>query len=285
MLRRRYEVDMVQRFRRVRTAIRQALVVNDVLGIRPRSITQRVNSLVLSTMVMPVFGTPQRRAFQMIRPAERVEAFVNWAFQLSQEIILETNPNVPSRSARLQNWQTKYLQMAYDKGQRDAVKKMRARHVALDAYDAKKKEKLPPDSRVAILQQRSYSELEGINDEMSRKLSRRLSQGVAQGKSPKEIADEIVDDIDISITRARTLARTETISAHAEASLDAYEEAGIDGVEVEAEFMTAGDDEVCEECEDLEGEIMEIEDARGLIPVHPNCRCAFLPVVSQIEED
>ena len=85
----------------------------------------------------------------------------------------------------------------------------------------------------------------------------------------------------IGVTRARTLARSEMTAAYAEAQLNTYEELGIEGVEVEAEFATAGDDVVCPECEELEGKIYSIEESRGVIPVHPNCRCAWIPVVAE----
>jgi len=42
--------------------------------------------------------------------------------------------------------------------------------------------------------------------------------------------------------------------------------------------LTAGDDRVCQDCEDIaEGGPYEIDEARDLIPSHPNCRCAFVP--------
>lgn len=41
---------------------------------------------------------------------------------------------------------------------------------------------------------------------------------------------------------------------------------------------TAGDDKVCQICEDIaEGGPYEIDTARSLIPAHPRCRCAFVP--------
>src|SRR5690606_28972829 len=40
---------------------------------------------------------------------------------------------------------------------------------------------------------------------------------------------------------------------------------------------TAGDDSVCELCGSLEGVIFTVEEARGLLPRHPNCRCAWIP--------
>jgi hypothetical protein len=46
-----------------------------------------------------------------------------------------------------------------------------------------------------------------------------------------------------------------------------------------AEIVTAGDDDVCEECQDLEDDNpYTIAQARGLIPAHPHCRCAWAPL-------
>jgi hypothetical protein len=44
------------------------------------------------------------------------------------------------------------------------------------------------------------------------------------------------------------------------------------------EVLTAGDDDVCQTCQDLadDGPYL-ISVARRLIPAHPNCRCAFVP--------
>ena len=42
------------------------------------------------------------------------------------------------------------------------------------------------------------------------------------------------------------------------------------------EVITAGDDKVCPRCEMLEGEIFTYGEARLLLPLHINCRCAFV---------
>jgi len=43
--------------------------------------------------------------------------------------------------------------------------------------------------------------------------------------------------------------------------------------------LTAGDDKVCPRCEDIaDSGPYTIDEARGLIPAHPSCRCAFDPV-------
>jgi len=40
----------------------------------------------------------------------------------------------------------------------------------------------------------------------------------------------------------------------------------------------------CEECEPLEGVIFSVEEAHGMIPRHPNCRCTFIPVLKEQKE-
>ena len=44
------------------------------------------------------------------------------------------------------------------------------------------------------------------------------------------------------------------------------------------EVLTAGDNDVCEECQDISDEgPYDLDEAESLIPAHPNCRCAFVP--------
>jgi hypothetical protein len=48
--------------------------------------------------------------------------------------------------------------------------------------------------------------------------------------------------------------------------------------EVLVNILTAGDDKVCEDCEDIAADgPYDIDKAKDLIPAHPNCRCAFVP--------
>jgi hypothetical protein len=50
----------------------------------------------------------------------------------------------------------------------------------------------------------------------------------------------------------------------------------------EVNVVTAGDDRVCDECEDIaDGGPYGIDEAMGLIPAHPDCRCAFVPSEDQ----
>jgi SPP1 gp7 family putative phage head morphogenesis protein len=80
--------------------------------------------------------------------------------------------------------------------------------------------------------------------------------------------------------RAEMIARTEIIRAHHYANINEYMTWGAYGVSVTAEFRTAGDSRVCFRCSELEGQEFSLEDALGLIPVHPMCRCICLPIVN-----
>ena len=133
--------------------------------------------------------------------------------------------------------------------------------------------------KVKLLAGRSYAEMDGVTDALAREMTRALADGLVQGDSPREIADALADRIDIGEARAEVVARTEIIRAHAEGQLDALEDLGVTEVGVEVEWLTAGDGLVCPECAALEGQTFDLDDARGMLPLHPNCRCAWVPAV------
>lgn len=44
------------------------------------------------------------------------------------------------------------------------------------------------------------------------------------------------------------------------------------------EWLTAGDDKVCDECQDASDDgPYTLDEARDMMPLHPNCRCAWVP--------
>ena len=78
--------------------------------------------------------------------------------------------------------------------------------------------------------------------------------------------------------RSELVARTETANALSQASLDSMADMGIDG----KEWVTAGDDEVSEECQgnEAEGVIPVGQTFSGGVdapPQHPDCRCSLAP--------
>jgi len=125
---------------------------------------------------------------------------------------------------------------------------------------------------------RSYMDLKGVTEAMATSMHRTLMDGLIQGRGPRDVARELNRSVDgIGKVRARTIARTETIRAHAEGQLDALKNLGVEEVGVMVEWSTAGDDRVCPLCADMEAVVLKIDEARMLIPRHPNCRCAWIP--------
>jgi SPP1 gp7 family putative phage head morphogenesis protein len=140
-------------------------------------------------------------------------------------------------------------------------------------------------SKLELLYTRTYEELKGVGGAMSQQLSRELTNGLTQGWNPAKIARKLNNRVDtLTRTRANVIARTEIINAHAEGQLDTYERAGMEKVKVQAEWSTAGDDRVCPVCASLDGVVMPVREARGLLPRHPNCRCSWLPAVPDRKE-
>lgn len=133
--------------------------------------------------------------------------------------------------------------------------------------------------KVKLLASRSFTDLRNVTEDMATRMSRILVDGLVEGKGPRSIADEMDDVLDIGLRRADTIARTEIIRAHAEGQLHAFEKLGVTEIGVEVEWSTAGDERVCADCAAMEGKTFSVEESHNMIPLHPNCRCAFLPVV------
>jgi SPP1 gp7 family putative phage head morphogenesis protein len=81
---------------------------------------------------------------------------------------------------------------------------------------------------------------------------------------------------------AEIVSRTENARWFNEGTLNGYANSKV--VE-EVEILTAGDERVCDLCLSHEGEVIPLEEAKGVLPRHPLCRCSFLPIISISNED
>lgn len=275
-LRAKFEQRLVGKFNRIKTLINQSLVQNDALGLK----AQRIGDSVKQSIIMDASALPPR-AFAFDRPAGKVERFMAWLQEAQNDGILEIQPGATMSSAARSSWMNTYIDSSYSKGVRDSAAKMRKGGASIaESWTEQSFFRPIHADRLGLIYTRAYSDLDGITKAMDQQISRILAQGIGEGRGPLDIARQLNQRVNsIGINRARALARTEIVSAHAEASLNAYEEAGLEGVEVEAEFTTAGDNAVCPECEALSGKTFKISESRGMIPVHVNCRCSFNPIV------
>lgn len=120
---------------------------------------------------------------------------------------------------------------------------------------------------------RSLALAMSINETTKLEIRKQLATGLAEGESIPKLTKRIRTYYgDAFKRRAPMVARTEVIAASNEGALRGYEEQGVQ----KAEFYPAPD--ACPECVAEVG-IYPVDEAHGKIPVHPNCRCVFLPVV------
>lgn len=262
-LRQRFEGEAARRFRWIKGQINRAVIEQDGFGLKAN-----------------------RGQFEFERSGDKVASFMDWLKQQERLGILEISRGATAVGAGERAWSDVYVRSAYQRGMAQSAAELRRKgaDVAPEWVSDAFTRPFHVD-RAGLSATRTFEQLRGITDTMSQQISRVLAEGLTQGKGPMDIARSMNERVDkVGITRARMLARTEIINAHADASLNVYEEAGVMGVDAKAEFVTAQDDAVCSECAALEGTERPIDEARGVIPLHPNCRCAWVPVIERASE-
>lgn len=281
-LRKSFEAQMVRRFKVIIKAIVQAVVKDDVFGLIPRE--HAIHAL----------AELKPRQFEFISSDQKISKFMEWLEEMVNANVLEVIPRPGTRTGSAP-WTNIYIQSAYQKGLARARQELKAK-----GYDVPTAQGALPGSRdtisvafnqpmhadaVAIAYTRAYDGLKGITQAMDQQISYVMAQGLAEGRGAMDIARNLVNRVEkIGITRARMLARTEIVNAHHQATINEYEQWGVQGVSVQAEWLTAGFG-VCPEClrlargGDVKPGIYSLGKIRGMIPVHPNCRCAAIPVI------
>lgn len=261
MLRKRFEREVIKRFNKFKSALIDLVQKEDAFGLKG-----------LVTNVRWKFRTnPQK-----------VEEFRKWLAS-NTDYILQGS----TTEAIEQGFWDQYIEEAYKKGQGKSFESVNKKKLgeSMDFYNGTKEQFLrssfaQPETKekIQLLAGRVFSDLKGVTDAMATAMTRTLVDGLSQGQNPFAIARQMVKDVDgIGINRARMIARTETIRAHAEGQLDALETMGIEEVGVAVEWDDAGDGRVCTLCSAMDGVVLKVKESHGLIPRHPNCRCAFLP--------
>ncbi len=265
ILRQAFIRAMNKRLLKLKQDVLKWILEEDELGLLPVEIRQVGN----------------RRTYAFATTTEKVSVFRRWFTNKVKQGVLETD-GVPA-------WTDEYVHSAYRKGLVHSYLESRRRFLAaidprfIDlARDEFLKEAFAAPETVKKIQSiytRTFETLKDYTHDMAVKTSSTLAEGLANGLHPSQIARELTSKMDnLSRSRALTIARTEIIHSHAEGQLDGYEKLGVKEVGADVEWSTSGDSRVCEECATMEGVVMKIEEARGKIPLHPNCRCAWIPI-------
>jgi SPP1 gp7 family putative phage head morphogenesis protein len=285
-LRRAFVRDMNRRFAELMKVIKEAIVDQDCFGLQVQT---------YAALTPP---TPQQ--FNFPRTADKVEAFMEWLRRQIDKGLLETATYQRIGTAMESAWTDIYIQDSYKRGIQRARSEMRKAGYAIPSADPFNTVEAIMSTpfhvdRVGLVYTRTFSKLKGITTAMDAQISEVLAQGLVDGDNANVLAKKLLSTItgagnaELGITdtlgryiparrRAQTLARTEVVRAHHQANIQEYKNWGVEGVEVIAEFVTAGDDRVCTECAGYHGNRYTLEVAENLIPVHPNCRCIVIPV-------
>lgn len=272
-LRRMFTARIKKRFELLKKEIQVAVEEKDFFGLRP-------NLQHPMEGVSPPGLTENAFSFKdFVGAAGKLNQFMSWlGTKVKQTIFSEATLDQPQRA-----WWFQTTKEAFDKGQQRAFVDFNKGKLAEigDAQKAALQAILgQPDAPepVKILASRVYTELKGVTEAMSQRMARVLSDGLAQGKSPKQIADILSQEVEgISKQRAEMIANTEIVRAHAEGQLNQLEKMGVAEAGVKVEWVVAKKG-VCPLCAANAGKIYTVQEAHGLIPVHPNCRCTFVPI-------
>lgn len=111
-------------------------------------------------------------------------------------------------------------------------------------------------------------------ERLAQTLNDNLVHCVATGKKPTELIHLLEERFNVSHNQAKTLVRTEIAHIQSEAAKKRYADYGVKFVE----FSAIHDDRTCELCKELDGKIYPVNNAPA-VPIHPNGRCAILPVI------
>lgn len=269
LLRRKFMAEMRRRFNKVYAEIVDLLVMKDAFGL----VEQKI--VVLN-------ATPKQWKYQT--NPQKISSFKQWLDDMVKKNILATSSTkVPGQA-----WTADYVWTAHKSGLLKSYSSAsKSSTITLPQYLAGTQAQylMSAFSRPATLESLqmlytgAYDSLAGVTAAMDTQMSRILTLGFVQGDNPIVIAREMEDVLNMSRTRAEMIARTEIIRAHAEGQLNGFETLAIDNVTPDVEFTAIHDSKLCPECEDLDGQVYTIAEARGMLPVHPNCRCSWSPII------
>ena len=161
------------------------------------------------------------------------------------------------------------------------------------------------DSLEEFINSESYNSSLEINTESQKQIKATLAEGMRNQETVQQLSARVMEVFGSHATnRAFTIAQTECALAMNKADEGAWEQTGV----VEAkEWFTAEDGVVCGFCHEMNGKIIPLNDDffekgdkigftdskgnehimnldyrdMGEPPLHPNCRCVLLPVLSE----
>lgn len=279
----RFAAEFRKRYKRVLRLAAESIIYNDAFGL----VERRTD---FASLVLQQAAEPGQFANKPL--SQQVEEFDDWYDDISDEVILgipsgEPVPEEPDRSM----WFSIFIIYAFLKGMRRGRAELAKMGKPVEPYS----QNISPRAMIApaifsdkidYLLNRTFANIKNVNDTTRLQLRTVLAEALAEGVHPREIARRVARKIDeIGVRRALLIARTEIIAAHHLALIAEYRQAGVLGIRIVAEWLTARDGRVCQRCNDLSKKdnghgpgIYTLDQIEFMIPVHPQCRCMALPV-------
>ena len=119
-------------------------------------------------------------------------------------------------------------------------------------------------------------------ERLGRNLRVGLTQSMILGEGIPQITDRINKGIDTARYNAERVARTETKRVTYCAHDGVYKDTGVE--ELRYRCANGGDSRTCQYCRADNGKVFK-RGEEPTLPRHPNCRCVYIPVVSDTFED
>lgn len=276
-IRRAFEADAARRMRLLRRLVVSALGERDVLGITTPSPAASVFLRTFNTDRLP---SPIIPPSFVGSTRDRLIAFAAWLEDQAGLFILDAARGIDPALAGVA-WIGNFMTRAFRAGISQGDAALRKIGINLRQHAPHTPGQLTATETAAMVAaiSKAVSDMQNVVAETVRRVVSEVGQAIDAGNRARQVAMRAGSVIDkVGEIRARVTARVSTIAAHAAATLEAFKAAAIESVGVEVEWATAGDGNVCPSCSVMAGRVMPIRDAEGLIPLHPNCRCSFIPV-------
>jgi SPP1 gp7 family putative phage head morphogenesis protein len=217
---------------------------------------------------------------------QRVHAFEAWLHAQMLAIILEVSELNNLRRRIDRHWQNRFLRAAYIRGIMSAesdLKRLDKLLFSIDDIDIAIQTGVHAEM-LGLMYARAYEGLRGITETLSSQMSQIFSQSLIEGVSIAAIVSRLVAQISkVSKIQAMALSRTEVIRTYNEAKLRVFEDNKIPLVSTDVEFSIQ-DSKACKICKKLDGKRFTIDEAKGVIPVHVNCRCDWKVATDEVKD-
>ncbi|MFC7202871.1 phage minor head protein [Haloferax namakaokahaiae] len=242
-LRANYGQRLRGRWAAIMAALRQGIVDFDAFGLQTEALVD------------------PPRGFAFETEAQQVTAFDQWLQRQTEREIL-----------RQYGSDNQFVEQAYERGVGAARTELRTLNLGPVGEVSASALQLPVHrEQLQALYTRNYGALQGMTDATANQMRRVLTEGLASSHGPERIARDLADRVDhVGKYRSNLIARTEVMHSHNRARATEWSRAGIKQVDI---MLAPG---ACPECQALAaGGPYSIDEAPGLLPLHPQCKCAL----------